>query len=176
MSAPFGLLSKVWPDPLHDSHIEEVCILPRIVLVILVTWPLPLHVAHLLKVDPGAFTFLFTLIFLSTPLEISSNVRLTLTRKLLPLITLCPPNPPPNPPPNALPKISPNWLKMSSMFIPPLNPAPPFWKAWCPNWSYLAFLLGLLNTSYASAASLNFSSAALSFGFLSGWYWIAIFL
>ena len=42
------------------------------------------------KVAPGASTFLFTLIFFSTPLHISSKVRFTLTLKLLPFITLLP--------------------------------------------------------------------------------------
>ena len=102
-------------------------------------------------------------------------------RRLLPLNTRClflelpPPNPLPNEPP---PKTSPNWLKMSSMFMPPPKPPPPEAppKPACPYWSYLAFLLPSLSTSYASAASLNFPSALLSSGFLSGWCFNAIFL
>ena len=70
-----------------------------------------------------------------------------------------PPNPPlnpPNPPPNRLFRMSfrsPN---------PPLKSGPgcPPSPAW-PNWSYFALLSLSLRTEYASAASLNFSSASL---------------
>src|SRR5690554_1154312 len=71
--------------------------------------------------------FLFTLIFFSTPLAISSRVSFTLIRKLLPRITRRPPPPRERDPPKKLskglppspPKISPNWLKISSIFISP---------------------------------------------------------
>merc|ERR1711974_561381 len=69
----------------------------------------------------------FTFIFFSTPFAISSSVSFTLILRLLPFTRRCPPPPkpppkpekPPPPPPNAPPKISPNWLKVSSIFIPP---------------------------------------------------------
>src|SRR5688572_26224397 len=100
------------------------------VLVTLLTCPAPLHVEHLLKADPFwapeplhelHATALFTLIFFSTPLVISAKVSFTLIRRLLPRFTWrLPPPPPPKKLSNGLwpPKISPNWLKMSSIFIP----------------------------------------------------------
>src|SRR5690606_2043665 len=99
--------------------------------------PDPSHVLHT--------TFLLTFIFFSTPFAISSRVNFTLIRRLLPRATLLPPprerDPPKklsNPPPPPPPKISPNWLKMSSMSIPPApaTPKPPPLAPACPNWSY----------------------------------------
>ena len=55
---------------------------------------------------------------------------------------------------------------------PPPPPAPPS-KAACPNWSYLLLFSESLSTAYASEASLNFASASLSPGLLSGWYFLA---
>src|ERR1700743_3614459 len=73
---------------------------------------------------------LLTFIFFSVPLAISSRVRRTLIRRLLPRATRRPPPPlclpPPKKPSNRLPppNISPNWLNMSSIFMPP-PPYPP---------------------------------------------------
>ena len=51
--------------------------------------------------------------------------------------------------------------------LPPAPP-PPCSKAACPNWSYCLLFSASLSTLYASVASLNFASASLSPGFLSG--------
>jgi len=116
------------------------------------------------------------LFFSSTPVRISFRFTFTFTRRSDPRFVRRPvrddPNPPklPNPPkPPKLPKISPNCEKISSIDIPPPKPLPvvPLTPA-CPNRSYRARLSVSLKTSYASAASLNRSSAFLFPGFLSG--------
>src|SRR5690606_815540 len=122
------------------------------VLVTRLTEPAPLQVLQVLKDDLSLApepsqdlqtTFLLTFIFFSTPFAISSSVNFTLMRRLLPRATLLPPplerEPPKKlskPPPPPPPKMSPNWLKISSISIPPAPPPnPPFAPA-CPNWSY----------------------------------------
>src|SRR5690606_28276919 len=112
----------------------------RMVFVTRRTVPDPLQVEHVLNAAPFLApvplhglqeTFLLTLIFFSTPEAISSRVSLTRIRKLLPREPRRPPpefDPPKKLskglPPAAPPKISPNWLNMSSMFMPPWPPPP----------------------------------------------------
>src|SRR5688572_11272070 len=125
----------VTPSPLQVGQVVTVCICPKNVFCTLLTCPLPPQVLQVctlplsfapepLQVVQG--TCFFTLIFLVTPFAISSYVSFSFTRRLLPLIPRL--RPPPlrarPPPPKRLPKrsspnISPNWLKISSMFIPP---------------------------------------------------------
>ena len=135
---------------------------------------MPLHCLHEI--------YLLTFIFFSTPLAMSFNESFTLTLRFDPFIVLCavrllpkplkPPKPPKPPP-----KISPNWEKMSSTVIPPPEkPLPAPLTPACPKRSYRDFFWSSRSTSYASAASLNFSSALLSPGFLSGWNFRACFL
>src|SRR5690606_21015631 len=168
------------PSPLQVGQVLVVCIWPRMVLVTLLTVPVPPHVRQLWKDDlsfaplPSQVlqtTCLLTLIFFSDPLAISCRVSFTLIRRLDPLATRRPPPrwPPPKKLSNGLPppNMSPNWLNISSIFMPPPPPkllAEPEW----PKRSYRCRFSGLLSTSYASAASLNFSSASALFGFLSG--------
>ena len=140
------------PSPLQVGHVLVVCIWPNMVLVTRRTAPLPPQVRQVLTDDLSfapeplqlwQTTCLFTFIFFSTPLAISSRVSLTLMRKLLPRATRRPPRvdcPPPKklskglPPPP--PKISPNWLKISSMFMFPAPPeGPPCPALAWPNWS-----------------------------------------
>src|SRR5690606_5696384 len=120
------------PSPLQVGQVLVVCICPRMVLVTRRTAPVPPQVRHVLNDDlsfapvPSQVeqtTFLLTLIFFSAPLAISLSVSFTLMRRFDPFATRrplrCPP--PPKklskglPPP---PNISPNWLNMSSMFMP----------------------------------------------------------
>ena len=147
------------------------------VFVIFVTCPVPLQTEQVENLASFDSIFLLTLIFFSTPLTTSSKDNFTLILKFEPLDLDWADLPnPPNDDPNALPKISPNWLNISSIFMPPApNPPAPSNALW-PNWSYLDFLSGSLKTSYASAAFLKLDSAVLSPGFLSGWYSIAFFL
>src|SRR6201999_2925570 len=123
----------VVPSPLQAGQVLVVCIWPSMVLVTLRTAPCPPQVLQVC-IDERSFapepsqvlhtTCLFTLIFFSAPLAISSSVNLTLMRKLLPRATRRPPLlclPPPKKPSNGLPppNISPNWLNISSIFILP---------------------------------------------------------
>ena len=172
-SVPPGFRVMRWPVPWQSGHVEAVCICPRIVLVTRRTWPVPWQVAQSACSTPSAWTCLNTLTFLVNPSATSSSVNFTLMRRFAPFIRLRRPPPPP-PPPKAPPKMSPNWEKMSSMFMPPPPnpPGPPRMPSW-PNRSYCWRFVSSLNTSYASAASLNFSSAAALSGFLSGWYFKA---
>src|SRR5215217_1647054 len=124
------------PLPLQVGQVEVVCICPSMVLVTLRTAPLPPHVLQVLTDDLSLAPVpsqvlqvicLFTLIFFSVPLAISSRVSFTLMRRLLPLATRLPPPrcccpPPPKKLSNGLPplpKMSPNWLKISFMILPP---------------------------------------------------------
>src|ERR1043165_8728275 len=109
----------VCPSPPQVGQVLAVCIVPRIVCVILVTCPVPRQVGQVFLAEPSLaplplqglqVTYLFTLIFFSTPLAISSNVILTLTRRFEPRLTLLPPLL--LPPPKCPPKISPNWLNI----------------------------------------------------------------
>ena len=146
-------------------------------MVIFVTCPDPLQTEQFENFASFDSIFLFTLIFFSTPLIISSRDNFTFILKLDPLTLVWPDLPkPPKDEPKALPNISPNWLNISSIFIPPAPNPPAPSKALWPNWSYLDFLSGSLKISYASAAFLKLASAVLSPGFLSGWYFIASFL
>ena len=78
------------------------------------------------------------------------------------------------------PKPPPNMLNMSSKPPKPPKSAPPEPNPALgstpakPNWSYFCFLSGSDSIEYASLTSLNFSSADLSPGLRSGWYFIAI--
>ena len=174
----------VEPRPPHAGHGVSVCMRPKRLLMDLYTTPVPWHcwqVSVFLSSLPvplqwAQVTYLRTLNFLVTPVATSAKLSFTFRRRSEPwccCVPLEPPNPlnPPKPPPNAPwpPKMSPNMEKMSSMFMlaPPPNPPAPFIPA-CPNWSYLCLFSGSRRTSYASAASLNFSSASLLPGFLSG--------
>src|SRR6202012_3354820 len=142
------------PSPLQVGQVVVVCIWPRMVLVTLRTAPAPPQVLQVctdersLAPEPSQVLqtiCLFTFIFFSAPFAISSSVRRTFIRRLLPRIPLRPPllclPPPPKKSPNGLPppNISPNWLNMSSIFMapPPYPPPPPFGDcalaAW-PNW------------------------------------------
>ncbi len=177
-SLPGARLVTDRPIPPHAGQVVTVCIWPRKVFWTRRTWPLPPHVEQVPYSLPFARTNLVTLIFFSAPLATSSKLILSRTRKLLPFTVRpprCCPKPPKPPPPNPPPKMSPNWEKMSSMFMPPpWKPPPPKPPgALCPNRSNLARLSGSLRISYAPAPSLNFSSAAWSPGFLSGWNLIA---
>src|SRR5476651_49084 len=126
----------VEPSPLQVGQVLVVCIWPSMVLVTLRTAPEPPQVLQVEK-DDWSFapvpsqvrqtTCLFTFIFFSAPLAISSRVKRTLIRRLLPRATRLPPPPPwrPPPPPKKpsnglppLPKMSPNWLKISFISIP----------------------------------------------------------
>ena len=122
------------PSPLQVGQVLVVCIWPKMVLVTLRTAPCPPQVLQVwndersLAPVPSQVvhtTCLFTFIFFSAPLAISSSVKRTLMRRLLPLATRLPPPrcwpPPPKKPSNGLPppKISPNWLNMSFISIPP---------------------------------------------------------
>src|SRR5690606_1352017 len=130
------------PSPPQALQVLVVCIWPKMVLVTRRTVPDPPQFRHVwtddlsrapLPSQEEQVTCLLTLIFFSTPLAISSSVSLTLMRRLVPLDTRRPPwrPPPPKklskglPPP---PKISPNWLNMSSIFMPP-PPKPPWLPA-----------------------------------------------
>src|SRR5471032_861436 len=127
----------VEPSPLQVGQVLVVCIWPNMVLVTLRTAPEPPQVLQVCTDDlsfaPVPSQVLQTIclfIFISVPLAISSRVNLTLMRRLLPRVTRRPPAlppclPPPKKPSNGLPppNISPNWLNMSSIFIPP--PPPP---------------------------------------------------
>src|SRR5688572_9861675 len=131
----------VEPSPLQLGQVLTVCICPRKVFCTLLTCPLPPHVLQVCTL-PSSFapfpphvlqaTCFFTLIFFVTPFAISSYESFNLMRRLLPLIPRFrwPPRlrwPPPNMfPKRSSPKISPNWLKISSMFIPPPYPPLPF--------------------------------------------------
>src|SRR6187402_3087448 len=81
------------PSPLQVGQVLVVCIWPNMVLVTRRTAPWPPQVLQVWKDDlslapvPSQVlqsTCLFTLIFFSVPLAISSSVNLTLIRKLLP--------------------------------------------------------------------------------------------
>src|SRR5258707_11662410 len=116
----------VLPSPLQVRQVLVVCIWPNMVLVTLRTAPEPPHVLQVWNDDLSLAPVpsqvlqeicLFTFIFFSAPLAISSSVNLTLIRRLLPRLTLRPPAlplclPPPKNPSNGLPppKISPHWL------------------------------------------------------------------
>src|SRR5690606_12721454 len=132
------------PSPLQVGQVLVVCICPRMVLVTRRTAPVPPQVRQVLNDDlsfapvPSQVeqtTFLLTLIFFSAPLALSLSVSFTLMRRFDPFATRRPPRcpPPPKKLSNGLPpppKMSPNWLNMSSMFMPPPpNPpdAPPAW-------------------------------------------------
>src|ERR1700761_3928569 len=142
----------VVPSPLQVGQVLVVCIWPNMVLVTRRTAPCPPQVLQVCTDDLSFAPVpsqvlqticLFTLIFFSAPLAISSSVNLTLMRRLLPRCTRLPPLlclPPPKKPSNGLPppNISPNWLNISSIFMPPPPyPPPPFGDcalaAW-PNW------------------------------------------
>ena len=175
------LFLMVFPVPPHCGHAVCVCMRPSMVSTVRVTYPEPLHCEQV-SCRPSSLpvplqcwhaTFFLTLNFLVVPVATSFRVIFTFKRRSAPLdCCLRRPPPPPNPPnpPNPCPpKMSPNMLKMSSMFMlaPPPNPPFPPIPA-CPNWSYLWRFSGSCNTSYASAASLNFSSASLLSGLRSG--------
>src|SRR5690606_18131891 len=148
------------PSPLQVGQVLVVCICPKMVLVTRLTDPEPPHVLQVwyddLSLAPVPLqvrqtTCLFTFIFFSTPLAISSKVSLTLMRRLVPLGIRRPPLellPPPKKLSKGLPlpKISPNWLKISSIFMPAPPPKLDEVPAW-PNWSYLALFSGSLSTS-----------------------------
>src|SRR5450759_2208684 len=119
----------VLPSPPQVGHTDVVCICPSIVLVSLVTCPEPWHVEQVDKLEASAapvppqesqVSYLLTLIFFSVPAAISWRLSLTLTLRLLPLLTLRPRLVPPKAPnpPKASPKISPNDENMSSIVIP----------------------------------------------------------
>src|ERR1700756_1558884 len=102
----------VVPSPLQVGQVVVVCIWPRIVLVTLRTAPAPPQVLQVCTDERSfapvpsqvlQFTCLFTFIFFSVPLAISSSVRRTLIRRLLPRCTRRPPPlclPPPKNPSN----------------------------------------------------------------------------
>src|ERR1700761_2717525 len=125
----------VVPSPLQVGQVLVVCICPKMVFVTRRTAPDPPQV---LQVWKDALSFapvpsqvlqgicLLTFIFFSVPLAISSSVKRTLIRRLLPRATRRPPPPwrpppPPKKPSNGLPppKISPNGLNMSFISMPP---------------------------------------------------------
>ena len=137
-SDPLGLLEIISPDPWQVPQVVAVCILPRMVLVTRICCPDPLQVVQVLYLTPSAWIFLRTFTFFSTPLAISSNVNFTRIRILVPFTLAWRWPPPPKPPKPPPPKISPNWLKISSIFIPPPPKPPPPWapsKAAWPYWS-----------------------------------------
>ena len=96
---------------------------PKNEFVTLVTCPAPLHIVQFEKVAPSASLSLLNLIFFSPPLTISAYETLILTFTSPPLLGLDEDLPPEKNDSNGLfpPKISPNWLKISSIFIE-LNP------------------------------------------------------
>ena len=146
-SVPLGLRVMLWPVPWQTLQVEAVCIWPKMVLVTRRTCPVPWHVVQSACSTPGACTCLKTLTFLLMPSETSSRVNFTLMRRLAPFMRRRRPPPPP-PPPKAPPKMSPNWEKMSSMFMPPPPnpPGPPRMPSW-PNRSYCWRLVSSLSTS-----------------------------
>ena len=146
-SEPGAFLVTILPVPEHALHVVVDCIRPKIVFVICVTCPDPPHWGQVENSVPGAWTFLLTFIFLLTPLAISFIVKETFILRFVPFDLLCEDPPKPPKPPNAPPNISPNWLNMSSIFIPPApNPPDPSKAAW-PNWSYLALFSEFPKTS-----------------------------
>src|SRR6478735_4001340 len=85
----------VLPSPLQVGQVVTVCICPRKVLVTFLTCPLPPQVIQFctlplsLAPDPAQVvqeTYFFTLIFLETPLAISSKFNFNFTRRLLPRV------------------------------------------------------------------------------------------
>src|SRR4028118_2137977 len=140
----------VEPSPLQVGQDVTVCICPRKVFCTFLTCPLPLQVLQVcilplsfapLPLHVLQVTYFLTLIFFEVPFAISSKFSFSFTRKLVPLcpVDLLPPPPlrplsppPPKKPPKiSSPKISPNWLKISSILpaCPPPNPPVPGAKA-----------------------------------------------
>ena len=106
------------PGPPQAGQVDAVCIWPR--MLVTRRTDVPPHwrqvVFHALGLDQAN-------LFLVTPSAISSRVSWTLMRRLDPFIDpgrLRHRRRPPAPP-----KMSPNWLKMSSMFMPAPPPAAP---------------------------------------------------
>src|SRR5437868_4813735 len=99
----------VEPSPLQVGQVLVVCIWPNMVFVTLRTAPEPPQVLQVWNDDRSLAPVpshvlqticLFTFIFFSVPLAISSRVSLTLIRRLLPRVTRRPPALPPwRPPP-----------------------------------------------------------------------------
>ena len=180
--------STTSPVPLQVEHIFVLANCPKGVLWTVLMLPEPWQVGQVFLLVPFLapvpshtwhFSIRFILISFLVPNAASSKVISNFIFKSEPalgpvlwVLVLPPPKPPPKKSPNISPNISPKSL----------NPAPPppnpwVWSnaAW-PNWSYLAFLSGSDNISYASFTSLNFASASLLSGFKSGWYCFANFL
>ncbi len=128
--------------------------------------PVPLQSEHL--------TYFLILSFFDTPVAISSSVSFNETRKSDPgepapfLLEPVLPEPKKSSKIEEPPNISEKCEKISFILENPSLPNPLPLTPSCPNLSYLAFFSSWLKISYASAASLNFSSAALSPGFRSG--------
>src|SRR5690606_8161167 len=99
----------IFPSPLQLGHVLLDTIWPSIVFTTFLTCPFPPHMVQVCKEVPffapfplhvPQVTCLFTLIFFSTPLAISSRFNLSLIRRFDPfLLRDCPP---PEPPPKKL--------------------------------------------------------------------------